>query len=58
MALRRAFEERLSRVRQIRSLRATAERLLEIGAHSAALPDVDVSTLDEILGYAEHGAPT
>ncbi len=32
-----------------------AARLLRIGAHCAALPDIDRRTPDEIMGYDETG---
>jgi antitoxin VapB len=38
------------------SVSRLAARLMEIGRHCAALPDLDRRTADEILGYDEHGA--
>lgn len=35
-----------------------AERLLAIGAHCAQLPDRDIRSADEIMGYDESGLPT
>jgi antitoxin VapB len=32
-----------------------ADRLMEIGKHCAALPDIDARRADEILGYDETG---
>ncbi len=57
MAVRRAAEERLQRVRRQRSGRSLAAELLEIGRRCAALPDFDTREADEILGYDEHGLP-
>jgi antitoxin VapB len=57
VAVRRAAEERLQRVRRNKSGRSLAAELLAIGARCAALPDLDPRTADEILGYDEHGLP-
>src|SRR5262245_38587541 len=57
-AVRRAAEERLQKVRRDRTARSLAEQILEIGKRCAALPDQDVRTADEILGYDEHGLPS
>jgi len=57
LAVRRAAEERLQRVRQ-QAGRSLAADLLEIGARCAALPDIDRRPPDEILGYDSHGLPT
>jgi len=57
-AVRRAAEERLSRVRRTGNTGTLAARLLEIGERCAALPDLDRRTPDEIIGYDEHGLPT
>jgi antitoxin VapB len=56
-AVRRAAEERLQRVRLRRGGRSLAVEILEIGKRCAALPDVDIRSADEILGYDEHGLP-
>jgi antitoxin VapB len=56
-AVRRAAEERLQRVRRRQSGRSLAAEILEIGRRCAALPDRDLRTADEILGYDEHGLP-
>lgn len=56
-AIRRAAEERLQRVRGNRSGRSLADEILEIGRRCASLPDLDIRTADEILGYDEHGLP-
>jgi len=54
LAIRRAVEERLHRLRRERGL---AAGLLEIGKRCASLPDLDTRTTDEILRYDEHGLP-
>jgi antitoxin VapB len=56
-AVRRAAEERLQRVRRRQSGRSLAVEILEIGRRCAALPDRDLRTADEILGYDEYGLP-
>jgi antitoxin VapB len=58
MAIRRAAEERLQRIRRDRGGRDLVEKLMEIARHCAALPDLDRRTADEILGYDEQGLPT
>jgi antitoxin VapB len=57
IAVRRAAEERLQRVRRSRESCPLAAEILEIGKRCAALPDLDRRTADEILGYDEHGLP-
>jgi len=55
-AVRTSLAERLQRERLRRGQPARlADRLLEIGAHCAALPDVDTRSADEIVGYDETG---
>jgi antitoxin VapB len=56
-AVRRAAEERLQRVRHNRRGRSLAAEILDIGRRCASLPDLDVRSTDEILGYDEHGLP-
>ena len=56
-AVRRAVEERLLRVRRDRGRGGLKEDLLAIGAHCAALPEIDDRAPDVILGYDEHGLP-
>ncbi len=56
-AVRIAAEERLQRVRSRKSARDLAAELLEIGAHCAALPELDSRSADEIIGYDENGLP-
>ncbi len=55
-AVRQALAERLERerLRRGKSARLSA-RLLEIGAHCAALPDFDTRSPDEIAGYDDTG---
>ena len=57
VAVRKAAEERLQRVRRDKAGRNLAADLLEIGSRCAALPDLDARNADEILGYDEHGLP-
>ena len=56
-AVRRAAEERLLRVRRGGGGRRLRDELLAIGAHCAALPDLDTRLADDILGYDENGLP-
>jgi antitoxin VapB len=55
-AVRQSLAERLERerLRRRQSGDLTA-RLLEIGAHCAALPDCDTRSPDEIVGYDNAG---
>jgi antitoxin VapB len=54
--MRQALAERLERERLRRGQsNRLADRLMEIGKHSAALPDIDARRADEILGYDETG---
>ena len=55
-AIRKALAERLERERLRRGQPTRlADRLMEIGRHCAALPDVDTRSPDEIVGYDEAG---
>ncbi|MGH7060398.1 MAG: type II toxin-antitoxin system VapB family antitoxin [Stellaceae bacterium] len=55
-AIRNALAERLERERLRRGdPTRLADRLMEIGRHCAALPDVDTRSADEIIGYDENG---
>lgn len=54
-AVLRALEERLVRERGKRRPGRLAERLIEIGRHCAALPELDRRSPDEIIGYDEQG---
>jgi antitoxin VapB len=56
--IRKSVEERLQRVRSRESGSSVAAQLMEIGAHCAALPDLDRRGADEILGYDENGLPS
>ncbi|HQT74489.1 MAG TPA: type II toxin-antitoxin system VapB family antitoxin [Acidiphilium sp.] len=55
-AIRKALAERLERERLRRggTLRL-ADRLMAIGRHCSALPDLDPRSPDEIVGYDETG---
>ena len=56
-AARKAFEERLKRVR---ARRAAAERVVsldDIILRARALPVVDARSADEIIGYDDKGLP-
>jgi len=55
-AIRKALAERLERerLRCGQSVRL-ANRLMEIGRHCAALPDIDIRSPDEIVGDTESG---
>jgi len=55
--VRRAAEERLQRVRRSGGARRLKNELLAIGAHCAALPDLDTRPAETILGYDENGLP-
>ena len=57
VAVRRAAEERLQRVRRYPADLHLAEQILEIGKRCAALPDLDTRSADEILNYDGHGLP-
>jgi len=55
-AVRSALSERLERVRLQRGHpQKLVERLMEIGAHCAALPDIDRRTPDDLAGCDEAG---
>lgn len=55
-AIRKALAERLERewLRRAGTLRHM-DRLMEIGHRCSALPDLDTSSPDEIVGYDETG---
>ena len=53
IAVRKAAEERLQRVRNDRFGRRLADELMEIGARCSALPDLDTRSAEEILGYID-----
>lgn len=55
-AIRTALAERLEREQRRRGqVGPLAERLLAIGEHCAALPDLDSRSPDDIVGYDETG---
>jgi antitoxin VapB len=55
-AIRVALAERLERVHLRRGdSPRLAEQLMEISRHWAALPDIDMRSADEIVGYDENG---
>ena len=58
VAVRKSVEERLKRVRSRKAGRDLASDLLAIGAHCAALPELDTRSAEEILGYDESGLPS
>ncbi len=51
-----ALRERLARAPE-RNVGGRRGKLLAIGRECSALPDYDLRTADEILGYDEHGVP-
>lgn len=50
-----ALEEALRRARRRKVAPSIREAILEISDDCAALPDIDTSPADEILGYDERG---
>jgi antitoxin VapB len=56
-AVTNALQERLDRERPTDRSRI-AEQLMEIGRRYSRLPDADIRTAEEILGYDENGLPT
>ena len=56
-AVIRALRDRLDRLRRERSNRRLADELDEIVRQVAQLPVRDTRTVEEILGYDEHGRP-
>ena len=53
----RAVEERLLRLRGRRLMPSRLEAILGVSRRCAALPDVDMRSPEEILGYGECGVP-
>jgi antitoxin VapB len=51
-----SLEERLERLKGRRSAPDLAETLIAIGRRCSSLPDLDIRSPDEILGYDEKGA--
>jgi antitoxin VapB len=56
-AIIRALEERLERMRGLRSATDLAGEIIKISKRCSQLPDKDVRPTDEILDYDEIGAP-
>ncbi len=56
-AVTQALRERLQRIRRARARRRLADDLDEIALHCSTLPVRDARTIDEIMGYDEHGLP-
>jgi antitoxin VapB len=56
-AVTRALRDRLSRLRRERARRSLADELDEIALHCARLPQLDMRSADEILGYGDDGLP-
>lgn len=54
-AIIRALEERLEKLEGRRTFPDLLTDILEISERCAALPDLDVRTADEIIGYDELG---
>lgn len=57
-AVTQALRERLERVRRDRATSTLADELDEIVLHFGSLPDRDLRSAEEILGYDEHGLPS
>ena len=55
-AIIHSLEERLESLSGRRSAPDLVETLMEIGRRCSSLPDLDVRSADEILGYDEIGA--
>jgi len=52
-----ALRERLARTAEPPRKNGGSGELMAIGRECAALPDYDIRTADEILGYDENGVP-
>lgn len=52
-----ALEEKMVRLRGRRTAEDSLWEIMEVSRRCAALPDLDTRSVDEILGYDEHGAP-
>ena len=57
VATRRALEERLRRVAADPTKAALLEDMEAIRRRVSALPVLDTRSMDEIIGYDEHGLP-
>jgi antitoxin VapB len=56
-AIEKALEDRLLRERGRRVTPVLMDRLLEIGRHCAALPELDPRAPDRIMDYDDKGLP-
>ena len=56
-AIRKSLEERWERLKRHRRDRVLRQQIEEILRRVDALPTLDPSSPDEILGYDEHGTP-
>jgi antitoxin VapB len=56
-AITTSLEERMQRLSGRKTTRDLAEELMRIGRRAAALPDLDLRSADEILGYGDEGVP-
>lgn len=56
-AVTKALQDRLNRVRAEQRGRNRRDQLLEIAKHCASLPELDLRSAEEILGYDENGLP-
>ncbi len=54
-AIRRSLEERREKLKRRRGRRSLAKEMDDIGARCAALPDLDMRSPDDILGYDKRG---
>jgi len=50
-------ELKLARITRAKRARPLAERLDEIALRCAALPDLDMRSPEDVIGYDEHGLP-
>ncbi len=57
-AIQKALEERLERINNHRKSQALAAQIDDILERVDAMPDLDVRTPDEIIGYDEDGLPS
>lgn len=56
-AIEQSLRERAERLHRDRRQKATSASVEEILRRVDALPDLDIRSEDEILGYDEHGLP-
>lgn len=57
-AIQKALEERLERLNNNRRSQALTAQIDDILQRVDAMPDLDVRTPDEIIGYDENGLPS